>query len=85
MDIPFSRVDQINNLQFNKKHSYMFYVFFNRIFNKKGKYALIISIGGFQNYSLEQKGIYYTILDLSETERGWIQYDITGGEDLYAK
>jgi hypothetical protein len=63
----------------------MFHVFFNKIFDKKGKYALITGIGGFWNCSLEQKGIYYAILDLSETERGWIWYDITGGEDLHAE
>lgn len=85
IDIPFSRVNWINDLRFNKKHSYIFYIFLNKIFNKKGKYVLITSIGGFQNYSLEQKGICYTILDLSEKERGWIQYNIIGGEDLYAK
>jgi len=47
IDIPFSRVNWINDLRFNKKHSYIFYIFLNKIFNKKGKYVLITSIGGF--------------------------------------
>lgn len=74
IDIPFSKVNQIYNLQFNKKYNY--------IFNKKGKYILITNIGSFQNCSLEEKGIYYAILDFSKTKRGQIQYDIIGGEDI---
>ena len=85
MDIPFGEVYWIDNLQFDKKHNYVLHVFFNKIFNKKGKHALITDIGRFWNCSLEQKGIYYAILDSSKTERGRIQYDITGGEDLHAK
>lgn len=69
MDIPFGGVDWINNLRFDKKH----------------KHALIIDIGAFRNCSLQKKERCHAILDSSKTERGWIQYDITGTEDLQAE
>ena len=74
MDIPFGEADWNDNLRFDKKHKYA-------LFNKKGKHALITDIGGFRNCSLEQKAI----LDSSKTKRGWIQYDIDGGEDLHSE
>jgi hypothetical protein len=78
MDIPFGGVDWVNNLRFDKKHNFM-------LFKKKGKHALITEIGGFRNCSLQKKERCHAILDLSKTERGWIQYDITGTKDLQAE
>ena len=54
-------------------------------FNKKGKDALVTSVGVFRNCSLEQRDTSYAILDLSKAERGWIQYDIEASEDLQAE
>ena len=32
---------------------------------------------------MEPDGKYYTILGFGRTKRGWIQYNVKGGEDLY--
>ena len=67
IDIPFGTVDWINNLQFNKGR----------------KLTLITDIGEFWDCTMEQDGKHYTILDFGRTKRGWIQYDIKEGEDLF--
>ena len=78
IDIPFGGVDWINYLRFDGGHNFM-------LFKKKGKHALITEIGGFRNCSLQKKERCHAILDSSKTERGWIQYDIMGTEDLQAE
>ena len=74
MDIPFSDIDWIKNLQFNGKY----------------KYTLVtnIGVGVFRNCSLEPIDISYAILDLRKVERvkrGWIQYNIKTSRDLHNK
>jgi len=66
MDIPFGIVDWINNLRFNKER----------------EPALITDIGEFWDCTMELDGKHYTALDFGRIKRGWIQYDIEGGEDL---
>ena len=80
MDIPFGDIDWNIKLQFNKECKYIF-----NIFKRKERHALVTDIGVFQNCSLEQRDIIYTILDLSKAERGQIWYDIESSGDLYTK
>ena len=67
MDIPFGKVDWINNLRFDKGH----------------ELALITDVGEFRDCTMELDGKDYAILDFSRTKRGWIQYDIEEDEDLF--
>ena len=66
MDIPFSIVDLVNNLQFNKEC----------------ELVLIADVRKFQDYIIELDRKYYTVLDSSGTKRGQIQYNVEEGEDL---
>ena len=66
MDIPFGTVDWINNFWLNEER----------------ELVLIADIGEFRDCTMEPNGKYYAVLDFGGMERGWIQYDIEGGEDL---
>ena len=67
MDIPFSEVNQINNLRFDKGH----------------ELTLIIDVGEFRDCTIELDRKDYTILDFSRTKRGQIQYNIKEDKDLF--
>jgi len=67
MDIPFGTVDWINSLWFDEGH----------------ELALITDVGEFRDCIMEPDGKYYAILDFGRTKRGWIQYDVEEGEDLF--
>ena len=67
MDIPFSIVNWINNLRFDKGRELI----------------LITNIGEFRDCIIEPDRKYYTILNFGRTKRGWIQYDIEEDEDLF--
>ena len=67
MDIPFGPVDWIDNLRFDKER----------------ELALITDVGEFRDCTMEPDGKYYAILDFGRTKRGWIQYDVEEGEDLF--
>ena len=67
IDIPFGTVDWIDNLRFDKWR----------------KLVLITNIGKFRDCTMEPDGKYYAILDFGRTKRGWIQYDVEEGEDLF--
>jgi len=67
MDIPFGTVDWINNLRFDKGR----------------ELVLITDVGEFRDCTMEPDGKYYAILDFGRTKRGWIQYDVEEGEDLF--
>jgi len=69
IDIPFSAVNWINNLQFNKGREPI----------------LITNIGEFRDCTIEPDGEHYTILDFGRTKRGWIQYNVKEDEDLFKK
>jgi len=66
IDIPFSTVNWINSLRFNRECNL----------------ALIADIGEFRDYTMELDRKHYIVLDFSRTKRGWIQYDVNRGEDL---
>ena len=67
IDIPFSTVNWINNLRFNKGRELI----------------LITDIGEFWDYIMELDRKHYTILDFGRTKRGQIQYNVKEGEDLF--
>jgi len=67
MDIPFSTVNWINNLRFNKWR----------------ELALIANVGEFRDCTIEPDRKHYAILDFGRTKRGWIQYDVEEDEDLF--
>jgi hypothetical protein len=67
IDIPFSKVDWNNNLQFDKER----------------ELALITRVGKFRDCTMEPDGKHYAILDSGRTKRGWIQYDVEEDEDLF--
>ena len=67
IDIPFSTVNWINNLRFNKRR----------------ELVLITYIGKFRDYTIEPNRKHYTILDFGRTKRGQIQYNIKEDEDLF--
>ena len=67
MDIPFGTVDWINNLRFDERR----------------KLVLITDVGEFRDCTMGPDGKHYAILDFGRTKRGWIQYDIEEGEDLF--
>ena len=69
IDISFSIVNQINNIQFNKEC----------------KLKLITNIREFWDCIMELNRKSYTVLDFGGMKRGQIQYNIKGGEDLYKK
>ena len=67
MDIPFGTVHWIDNLRFDKRRELL----------------LITYVGKFRDCTMEPDGKHYTILDFGRTKRGWIQYDVEEGEDLF--
>lgn len=71
MDIPFGRVDWIDNLRFDEERGH----------------ALITDVGGFRDCRMErlmeQDGKYYAVLDFGRTKRGWILYDVEERGDLF--
>jgi hypothetical protein len=78
MDIPFSKVEWVRSLTFNKRNR-------RRRLNKKWKPALVTDIGSFQRCNPERRGTGYAIFDLGGTERGWIQYDMETHKHLDAE
>ncbi|KAF2179162.1 hypothetical protein K469DRAFT_694871 [Zopfia rhizophila CBS 207.26] len=70
MDIPFGKVDWIDNLRFDKER----------------QHALITDVGGFRDcrteQEVEQEGKHYAVLDFGRIKRGWILYDVEEREDL---
>lgn len=78
MDIPFSSVEWVRSLEFNKRYKY-------RRFIKKWKPALVTDTGSFRKCNIEQRGTSYAFLDLTGAERGRIQYDIETHERLDAE
>jgi len=77
MDIPYGDVGWNNRLQFDRKYKRMF-------FSKKGKHALVTDVGVFQNCTMEQRDVSYTILNSSK-DIGRIQYDIEASKDLHTE
>jgi hypothetical protein len=65
-EIPFYRVQWITDLRFDKHCDH----------------ALIADVGVFQDCTMESVGSRYAVFDLSETNRGWIHYDIKDGKNL---
>jgi len=45
-------------------------------------HALIADLGMFQNCKMKLEGSHYAVFDLSETNRGWICYDVEDGKNL---
>src|SRR2546421_368714 len=66
MNIPFGRVDWIDNVRFDKDW----------------ELALIADLGGFRDCTTEPDGKHYEVLDSGGMKRGWIQYDVEEGEEL---
>ena len=69
IDISFGTVDWINSLQFDEER----------------EFALITDVGEFQDCTIEPDEKRYAVLGLDGMKRGWIQYDVEGGEDLFEK
>jgi hypothetical protein len=51
-------------------------------FDENCDHALIADVRVFQNCTMESEGCRYAVFDLSETNRGWIRYDVEDGENL---
>ena len=51
-------------------------------FDKHCDHALIADVGVFQDCMMELEGSRYAVFDLSETNRGWIRYDVKDGKNL---
>jgi hypothetical protein len=45
-------------------------------------HALIADVGVFQNCKMKFEGSRHAVFDLSETNRGWICYDVEDGKNL---
>jgi hypothetical protein len=75
INVNLSQLDVINNLRFDKRD----------------KQALITNVWEFQDCHLKEKkkaesqAARREILDSCETERGWIMYNVEGGEDLLSE
>ncbi|KAF2198313.1 hypothetical protein GQ43DRAFT_457923 [Delitschia confertaspora ATCC 74209] len=66
IDIPFDRVDWIDNLRFDEESTH----------------TIIANVWIFQHCRMKLHEARYTVLDFDGTERGWIQYDIEDSEEL---
>ena len=67
IDIPFGTVDWINNLRFDEGR----------------ELVLITDIGEFRDCTIKPDGKHYAVLGFDGMKRGWIQYDVEGGEGLF--
>jgi hypothetical protein len=65
-EIPFDRVQWITDLRFDEHCDH----------------ALIADVGVFQGCTMEWEGSRFAVFDLSETNRGWIRYDVEDGKNL---
>jgi hypothetical protein len=65
-EIPFGTVQWVTDLRFDERCDY----------------ALIADVGVFQDCTMESEGSRYAVFDLSETNRGWIRYDVKDGKNL---
>jgi hypothetical protein len=65
-EIPFGRVQWITDLRFDEHCDH----------------ALIANVGVFHGCTMESKGNRYAVFDRSETNRGWIRYDVEDGKNL---
>lgn len=66
IDIPFGRVDWINNIWFDEVR----------------ETALIANVARFRSCSMELDGDCYALFDIFKVKRGWIRYDVKGGTEL---
>jgi hypothetical protein len=65
-ELPFGRVQWIKDLRFDE-HC---------------EHALIADGGSFRDCRMESDGSRFAVIDLSETKRGWICYDVEDGKNL---
>ncbi|CAG5158159.1 uncharacterized protein ALTATR162_LOCUS5014 [Alternaria atra] len=68
MDIPLGEVDWIDHLRFDEEREY--------------GHAIIANLWTFQNCMIEVHEAQHAVLDPSRVKRGWMQYDVEGGEDI---
>ncbi|KAF2197334.1 HET-domain-containing protein [Delitschia confertaspora ATCC 74209] len=66
IDIPFNRVDWIDNLRFDEECTH----------------TIITNVWIFQHCTMKLHGAQYTVLDFDGNQRGWVQYDIEDSEEL---
>ncbi|KAF2192458.1 hypothetical protein K469DRAFT_717007 [Zopfia rhizophila CBS 207.26] len=69
MDIPFSNVDWIDKLHFDKEC----------------ELALIADVRAFLDCTVQPDGNQYAVLDFGGMKRGWIQYDVEESKDEESK
>jgi hypothetical protein len=67
LDIPVGKVSWINTLRFDPER----------------ENALIADVGDFLRCTMELEEKQFTVSDSSGTRRGWIQYDVVDGEELF--